>query len=101
MALIRSVLLYGVSTWGPWLCASGWLRLERVHLEAGLFICGMLKSASSESVLAECGLVELRRVAEVLWVLELDKCKRVSEDDPRFYWALTTVRKRLRRDDWS
>ena len=100
VALIRSVLLYGVSAWGPWLCASGWLRLERVQLEAGRVICGMLKSAPSEAVLAECGLVELRRVAEVRWVLELDKCKRVSEDDPRFNWDLTSVRKRLKRDDW-
>ena len=69
--------MFGSSAWGPWLSASGWQRLERGQLEAARGICGMLRSSPREAVLAECGLPELRRVAEVRWVLELDKCKRI------------------------
>ena len=101
VALVRSVLLYGSAAWGPWVSATVWSMLERVQLAAARIIGGTLRSAPRESVLAEAGLCELRRVAETLWVCELEKCLRAPAGDLRREWCRTVVRKRLvRRTDW-
>jgi len=100
VALVRSVLLYGVCAWGPWLSESGWLRLERVQYEAGRIICGMLRSAPCEAVLVESGLVELRKLARFQYVLEMDKCRRVAETDFRRVWGFACVRRRLKKVGW-
>ena len=69
-------------------------------MDAVRVICGMLRSSPRESVLAESGLPELRKVAEVCWVLKLNKCKRMNESDARRVWGFTCVRRRLRRSGW-
>ena len=100
VALVRSVLLYGVSAWGPWLCLSGWERLERVQLDAARVIAGLLRSTPREAVLAEARLPELRSVAGMRWLLEWDKCKRVAAGNPRSVWSSMHVRQRLRKVGW-
>ena len=51
-------------------------------------------------MLAEAGLCELRRVAESVWVCELEKWLLASEGDPRRDAACSVVRRRLvRRED--
>jgi hypothetical protein len=52
-SLILSVMLYGVGAWGPWLSKTGWERLERLQLEAGRIIGGLLRSSPREAVLAQ------------------------------------------------
>ena len=76
------------------------MRLESVQLDAARVICGMLRSSPREAVLTECGLPELRSIAEMRWLLELDKCKRAGENHPRRVWGLVGVRNRLRRIGW-
>jgi ribonuclease HI len=100
VALVRSVLLFGVNAWGPWLSESGWECLERVQLQAGRIICGMLRSSPCESVLAESGLVPLRELADVSVVLDLDKCRRVAAENLRAEWGLRQGRLRLKREGW-
>jgi len=100
LSLVQSVLLYGSNAWGPWLSEAGWKRLERVQTRAARIICGMLRSAPCEAVLAECGLVELKKVAEMRWVLELDKCRRSGESNKRRSWGLLEKRVRLKRAGW-
>ena len=46
----------------------------------------------------ECGLVDVRRMAEFYCVLDLDKC--VKRSDPRYTWGMLDVRTRLRRTGW-
>ena len=101
VALVRSVLLYGSAAWAPWVSKSVWSMIERVQLDAARVIGGTLRSAPSESVLSEAGLCEVRRVAESLWVCELEKCLRAPREDPRSEWGRAVVRRRLvRRSDW-
>ena len=62
---------------------------------------GALRSAPREAVLLEAGLCTVRRVAESLWMCELEKCLRAPVDDPRRDWGSAVVRRRLvRRTDW-
>ena len=63
-------------------------------------ICGMLRSSPKEADLAESGLPELRKVAEVRWVLELDKCKRIDVSDAWRIWGFDSVRSCLCRSGW-
>jgi len=100
LSLVQSVLLYGSSAWGPWLSEAGWMKLERVQLRAARVICGMLRSAPCEALRAECGLVELKKVAEMRWVMELDKCKRAGQEDMRSRWGNVVRRVRLKRGGW-
>ena len=95
LALVRAVLLYGSAAWGPWLSKTVWERLERAQLEAARVVGGTCKSAPKEAVLAEAGLCELRRVAEGLWMSELERCRRAEDGDPRRDWGLKEVRQRL------
>ena len=78
-----------------------WERLERVQLEAARVVGGTCKSAPREAVLAEAGLCELRKVAEGLWMSELERCLRADVGDPRREWGLSEVRQRLKsKDGW-
>ena len=72
-SIVLSVMSYGVSAWGPWLCKSGWERLERKQLEAGRVIGGMLRGVPREAVLAEAGVRSVVKVAKLRWLLEWDK----------------------------
>jgi ribonuclease HI len=101
VALVRSVLLYGSAAWAPWLSNTVWSMIERVQLEAARVVGGTVKSAPREAVLAEAGLCTVRRVAESLWMCEMEKCLRAPEGDPRREWGRAVVRRRLvRRSDW-
>ena len=74
VALVRSVLLYGSAAWVPWVSSKMWMAAERAQLAAARVVGGTLRSAPREAVLAEAGLCEVRRVAESLWLCELEKC---------------------------
>ena len=101
VALVRSVLLYGSAAWAPWVSSTVWGAVERVQLEAARIVGGTLRSAPKEAVLSEAGLCEVRKVAESLWVCELEKCLRAPVNDPRSEWGSAVVRRRLvRRSDW-
>ena len=100
-AVVRAVLLFGSAAWAPWVSATVWASVERVQLEAARVIGGTLRSAPREAVLSEADLCPVRRVAESLWMCELEKCLRAPEGDPRRAWGLSVVRRRLvRRTDW-
>lgn len=77
-----------------------WEKVERVQLEAARVVSGALRSAPRESVLVEAGLCAVKRVAEGLWMAEMEKCLRASENSPRRVWGLRVVRKRLVRNGW-
>ena len=100
IALVRAVLLYGSAAWAPWVSNTLWERVERVQLEAARVIGGTLKSAPREAVWAEAGLCPVRRVAESLWMDELEKCLRAPEGSLRRVWGLKVMRKRLVRKGW-
>jgi ribonuclease HI len=101
VALVRSVLLYGSAAWAPWVSSTVWSMIERVQLEAARVVGGTLRSAPREAVLAEAGLCAVRRLAESMWMCELEKCLRAPEGDPRRDWGSAVVRRRLvRRTDW-
>ena len=101
VALVRSVLLYGSAAWAPWVSSTLWQSVERVQLAAARVVGGTLRSAPREAVLAEAGLCEVRKVAESLWMCELEKCLRAPMGDPRRDWGCAVVRRRLvRRSDW-
>ena len=101
VALVRSVFLFGSAAWAPWVAASVWEKVERVQLEAARVIGGTLRSAPREAVLAEAGLTEVRREAEVAWGREWVKCLGAEEGSHRRKWGLKEVRRRLsRRRGW-
>ena len=100
VALVRAVLLYGSAAWAPWVSSTLWEKVERVQLEAARVVGGTLRSAPREAVLAEAGLCTVKRVAEGLWMDELEKCLRASEESLRREWGLRVVRKRLVRKGW-
>ena len=77
-----------------------WEKVERVELEAACVVSGALKSAPREAVLAEAGLCEVKRVAEGLWMAEMEKCLRACYDSPKRVWGLRVVPKRLARSGW-
>ena len=94
-------MLYASAAWAPWVSSTVWGAIERVQLEAARVVGGTLRSAPKEAVLAEAGLCTVRRVAESLWLCELEKCLRAPEGDPRRVWGSAVVRRRLvRRTDW-
>ena len=100
-ALVRSLMLYGSAAWAPWVSSTVWAAIERVQLAAARVVGGTLRSAPKEAVLAEAGLCEVRRVAESLWVCELEKALRAPLGDPRQECCRAVVRRRLvRRTDW-
>ena len=100
VALVRSVLLYGSAAWAPWVSNTLWSKIERVQLEAARVVGGTLSSAPREAVLAEAGLCEVRKVAEGLWMAELEKCLRASDESARREWGMSVVRTRLVRKGW-
>ena len=100
IALVRAVLLYGSAAWAPWVSRTLWEKVERVQLEAARVVGGTLRSAPKEAVLMEAGLCAVRRVAEGLWMAEMERCLRASEGSPRRGWGLRVVRKRLSREGW-
>ncbi|MEL7520288.1 MAG: reverse transcriptase family protein, partial [Cyanobacteria bacterium J06553_1] len=101
VALVRAVLLYGSAAWAPWVSGTLWAKLEGAQLAAARVVGGTLRSAPREAVLAEAGLCQLRKVAESLWVGELEKCLRAPRENPRSEWGTAVVPRRLvRRRDW-
>ena len=101
MAVVRAGLVYGSAAWGPWLSRGNWEKLERAQLQCARIIGGTLRSAPREGVLEEAGLPPLRKVAESLWGVELEKCWRAREGDPRREWGDREGPRRLvRREDW-
>ena len=82
-SLVESVLLYGISSWGPWVSNTQWGKINRVHLAGGRIIGGTMASARKEAVLLEAGLVEIRKKAVERWVVKLEKCRKAKEGDSR------------------
>ena len=94
-SLVESILLYWISSWGPWVSNTQWGKINRVHLTGGRIIGGTMASAPKEAVLLEAGLVEIRKKAEERWVVELEKCRKAKEGD----WGPKNIRSRLVRDN--
>lgn len=69
--------------WASWESGTLWGGVERVQLEAARLVGGTLRNAPREAVLAEAGLCELKKVAETLWMCELEKCLRTPTRDPQ------------------
>lgn len=99
-ALIKSVLLYGVCAWGPWAADSNWMKIERVQLEAGRAITGLLASSPSEAILAEMEAAPVKKCAEAKWATLWERALRQKEGDPRRELATREVRQRLVRRGW-
>lgn len=100
MALIRSVMLFGVPAWGPWLSDTNWEKLEAVQRQAARVITGMVESSPCEALLEEAGLRELREVAESRWLVEYEKNLRRENEDPRGVLVKKEVNQRLKRKGW-
>ena len=60
---------------------------------------GQLRSAPRESLLEEAGLNELKE-AECRWAIQLEKCLRQKDGDPRRALATETVTQRLKSEGW-
>ena len=99
-AMVKSVLMYATSAWGPWLSQTQWTKIESVQREAARIITGQYKSTPVESLMEEAGLVEIEKEARGRWAIQWEKSMRQEEDDPRRKMAEVAVAQRLKKVGW-
>ena len=99
-SFLRSLLTYTSPGWFPFLSATSFTKLERLHLAASRAITGCLSSSPIPLLLSEASLPPLRVTLTHFTLLSYDRALRLPTSFPISGLARLGVKPRLCRSSW-
>jgi ribonuclease HI len=100
LAHIRSVLDFAGCAWQPWLSKTNICKLERAQNKALRLITGQAKSSPVEALRAEADVSSFTSNIRANCMRSMEKAHRLPEDHPRKLAIASTIRQRLKRENW-
>ena len=99
-AFLRSLLTYASPGWFPFLSATNFTKLERLHRAASRAITGCLSSSPIPLLLSEASLLPLRVTLTHFTLLSYERALRLPTSFPISGLARLGVKPRLCRSSW-